>query len=104
INAGFDGINPLEQTAGMDIGEVKAKYGDKLVLLGGIDCSQLLPLGSPQDVKRAVIKAIREGAPGSGYCLGSSGQIRPGTPLTNVATMFKTAAKYGQYTKASNPI
>ncbi|MBS7634968.1 hypothetical protein KEJ34_05690, partial [Candidatus Bathyarchaeota archaeon] len=99
IEAGFEGINSLEPIAGMDIGKVKAKHGDKLVLLGGIDCSQLLPLGSPQDVKRSVIQAIREGAPGSGYCLGSSSEIRPGTPLINVVTMFKTAAKYGRYTK-----
>jgi hypothetical protein len=52
IEVGFDGINPLEPIAGMDIGKVKAKYGDRLILLGGIDCSQLLPLGSPQDVKK----------------------------------------------------
>jgi len=99
IEVGFEGINPLEPIAGMDIGKVKAKYSDRLVLLGGIDCSQLLPLGSPQDVEKAVIKAIKEGAPGSGYCLGSSSEIRPGTPLINVATMFKTAAKYGRYAK-----
>ncbi|MEM1515833.1 MAG: hypothetical protein QXL85_08275 [Candidatus Bathyarchaeia archaeon] len=31
IDAGFDGINPLEPIAGMSIGKVKAKYGDRLV-------------------------------------------------------------------------
>ena len=97
IDAGFEGINPLEPIAGMEIGKVKKKYGDKLVLLGGIDCSQTLPLGSPNDVEKAVIKAIKEGAPGSGFCLGSSSEIRTGTPVINAITMFKTAAKYGRY-------
>jgi len=97
IEAGFEGINPLEPIADMKVGKVKEKYGDKLVLLGGIDCSQILPLGSPQDVERAVIEAIQEGAPGSGYCLGSSSEIRAGTPLINAITMFKTVAKYGRY-------
>jgi len=97
IDAGFEGINPLEPIAGMEIGKVKKKYGDKLVLLGGIDCSQTLPLGSPNDVEKAVIKAIKEGTPGSGFCLGSSSEIRTGTPVINAITMFKTAAKYGRY-------
>ena len=97
IEAGFEGVNPLEPIAGMEVGKVKEKYGDRLVLLGGIDCSQVLPLGSPQDVEKAVIQAIREGAPGSGFCLGSSSEIRAGTPLINAATMFKTVAKYGRY-------
>jgi len=97
IEVGFEGINPLEPIAGMNVGKVKEKYGDRLVLLGGIDCSQILPLGSPQDVEKAVIEAIGEGAPGSGFCLGSSSEIRAGTPLVNAATMFKTAARYGRY-------
>ena len=97
VEAGFEGINPLEPIAGMDIGEVKEKYGERLVLLGGIDCSHILPLGSTQDVERAVIKAIKEGAPGSGFCLGSSSEIRTGTPLANAVTMFKAAAEHGRY-------
>ncbi|MEM2905283.1 MAG: uroporphyrinogen decarboxylase family protein, partial [Candidatus Bathyarchaeia archaeon] len=97
VNAGFEGINPLEPIAGMTVSRVKEKYGDRLVLLGGIDCSQILPLGSPQDVERTVVEAVREGAPGSGYCLGSSSEIRAGTPLVNAVTMFETARRYGQY-------
>lgn len=97
IEAGFEGLNPLEPIAGMTVGEVKRKYGDRLVLLGGIDCSQVLPLGSPQDVEKAVAEAVREGAPGSGYCLGSSSEIRAGTPLINAVTMYKRAAEYGRY-------
>jgi len=97
IEAGFEGINPLEPIAGMDVGKVKEKYGDKLVLLGGIDCSHILPMGSPRDVEKAVIYAIRKAAPGSGFCLGSSSEIRAGTPVINAVTMFKTAIKYGRY-------
>ncbi len=97
IKAGFEGLNPLEPIANMDIGEVKKRYGDKLVLLGNIDCSQILPLGTPKDVERATIECIRQAAPGSGLCLGSSSEIGPGIPVINAVTMFKTAAKYGRF-------
>jgi len=48
IDAGADAINPLEPTAGMDIAEVKRRYGKKVCLVGNIDCSQLLSYGTPR--------------------------------------------------------
>ena len=35
----------MELVAGMDIGEVKQKYGDKICLIGNIDCGNLLSNG-----------------------------------------------------------
>jgi len=98
VETGFEGLNPLEPVAGMDAGLVKERYGDKLVLLGGVDCSHILPLGSTQDVEKAVVDVIRKTAWGSGFCLGSSSEIRAGTPVINAVTMFKTSAKHGRYT------
>jgi len=100
IEVGFEGLNPIEPAAYMDIGDVKAKYGDKLVLLGNIDCSQVLPLGSASDVEKATVECIRKAAPGSGFCLGSSSEIIPAIPMTNAVTMYKTARKYGLYPRA----
>lgn len=37
IEIGIDGLNPLEVKAGMDTLEIKKKYGDDLVLHGGIN-------------------------------------------------------------------
>ena len=51
INAGYDGLNPLEPQAGMDLKKVKDYCGDRLCLLGNIDCMELLPNGSPHQVK-----------------------------------------------------
>ena len=45
IKAGYDAYESIQPTAGMDIGEVKEKYGDGICLLGNVDCSQLLPFG-----------------------------------------------------------
>ncbi|MHA1834862.1 MAG: uroporphyrinogen decarboxylase family protein, partial [Candidatus Baldrarchaeia archaeon] len=81
INMGFEGLNPIEPAAGMDIGSVKRRYGEKLVLLGNIDGSTLLPFGTPEGIKSETIKCIHKAAPGSGFCLASSSAIHNGIPL-----------------------
>ena len=57
IAAGIDGLNPLEVQAGMTVREVRQRY-PQLFLTGGIDVSQLLPLGTPDQVRAAAIENI----------------------------------------------
>ena len=45
VETNIDGLNPMEPVAGMDIGEVKQKYGDRICLIGNIDCGNLLSNG-----------------------------------------------------------
>lgn len=54
IDAGVDCINPLEPVAGMKIAEVKRKFGNKVCIMGNIDCAELLCHGSVQEVDDAV--------------------------------------------------
>jgi len=89
VGAGVDGLNPLETCAGMSIAEVRRLYGKKLFLTGGIDVSNLLPLGTPAEVRARCLEAIRE-ADGRGYFLGSTTEILPSVPAENVITMLET--------------
>jgi len=97
IETGYDGINPLEPQAGMQIKKVKAYCGDKLCLLGNIDCVDLLPSGTPEQVEQAVIQTIEDGASGGGLILCSSNSLHPGVNPENCMAMFKAARKHGQY-------
>lgn len=97
IEAGIDALHPLEPAAGMDISEVKAKYGDKIALIGNIDCTIVLPLGSPSDVEEVVKETLAKAAPGGGYILSSSNSIHPGVKPENFLAMVRTARKYGVY-------
>ncbi len=99
IKTGFVGLNPLEPFS-MDLKQIKEKYGDRLILTGGIDNWHLLQHGSPTQVERTVRECISIAAPGSGYCPGSSGEINPTTPLENVIALYKAIKKYGEYPKA----
>lgn len=97
IEAGIDGLNPLEPIAGMDIGFLKKRYGKSLVLVGNVDCSQVLPLGSVKDVVEATRECIRQASPGGGHFIGSSSEIVPATPLENVLAFYRTCREDGRY-------
>ncbi|BBO75204.1 hypothetical protein DSCW_26210 [Desulfosarcina widdelii] len=97
IETGYDGINPLEPQAGMHMKKVKDYCGDKLCLLGNIDCVDLLPSGTPEQVEQAVIQTIEDGAEGGGLILCSSNSLHPGVNPENCMAMFKAARKHGRY-------
>jgi len=97
LDIGIDGLNPIEPLAGMDIGLLKQRYGKNLVLVGNVDCSQVLPLGSREEVVEATQACLRAAAPGGGHFIGSSSEIVPSTPLENILTFYETCRTYGRY-------
>ena len=97
LESGYDGINPLEPQAGMDMKKVKACCGDKICLLGNIDCVELLPKGNPAQVEQAVIRTIEDGAAGGGLIICSSNSLHQGVNPENCIAMFRAVRKHGQY-------
>jgi hypothetical protein len=80
VEAGIDGLNPIEVLAGMDVADLHRRYPD-LFMTGAIDVSQLLPLGTPQQVYEAVCRAI-DAAEGR-IMIGSSTELNNEVPLEN---------------------
>ena len=99
LETGYDGINPLEPQAGMTIKKVKEYCGDRTCLFGNIDCVDLLPSGTPEEVELAVIDAIKDGAKGGGLVICSSNSLHPGVNPENCIAMFKAVRKHGWYNK-----
>ena len=89
VEAGIDGLNPLEVLAGMSVKGVRERY-PQLFLTGGIDVSQLLSFGTPEQVRETCRRAIAD-AGGRGYFLGSSTELHWDVPLENAIAMFETA-------------
>ncbi|MFA6107671.1 MAG: uroporphyrinogen decarboxylase family protein [Candidatus Latescibacterota bacterium] len=80
VAAGIDGLNPIEVLAGMDVGDLHRRY-PRLFLAGGIDVSQLLPYGTPAQIREAVRRAIGEA--GGRLLVGSSTELNHAVPLAN---------------------
>jgi hypothetical protein len=92
VATGIDGLNPIETIAGMDLGEIRRRF-PHLVLMGGLDASQLLPYGTPQQVAAEVQHAL-EVTGGRGYILGSTTEIHNECQPENVLAMWSAAASY----------
>jgi hypothetical protein len=60
-----------------------------------IDCSDLLPYGTVEQVKQAVCKTIDEVGT-TGVFIGSSTEVHPACNLENVIAMYETTKKYGK--------
>jgi len=97
VATGLDGLDPLEPIAHMDIGDVKEKFGDRITLVGNIDCGELLPRGTEAEVVEAVKETIAKAAPGGGYILASSNSIHPAVKPENYRRLAQTARRFGRY-------
>jgi uroporphyrinogen decarboxylase len=97
VEAGPDGINPLEPVAGMDMARAKAGYGHQVCLVGNIDCGQLLSHGAPAEVERAVRRCLADGAAGGGFILSSSNSIHSSVRPGNYLAMVRAGQRHGTY-------
>ena len=97
IEAGVDGLHPIEPLAGMDISDLKGRYGDRLILVGNVDASQLLTRGTPKEIRAATSECIAEASPGGGHFIGSSGGMTPAIPLENIFAFYGACRELGSY-------
>jgi uroporphyrinogen decarboxylase len=97
VDTGIDGLNPMEPIAGMDIGEIKEKYGKRLCLIGNVDCAYILSQAPIQEVEAAVKECIRKASPGGGHIISSSNAIHSSVKPQNYRAMVEAARKYGKY-------
>ena len=97
VAAEIDAINPLETQAGMDVRQIKERYGRRLVIVGGMDASELLPLGTADEVRAATRAMLRTAAPGLGFVLGSTTELSDAIPQQNILAMWETVQQEGRY-------
>jgi len=96
VDAGLNGIQALEATAGVDLAGLKESLGDRLCFLGGLDSSGVLCFGTPRDVEENVRKCIKAAGSGGGYFIGPSHDIL-NMPWENVLAMRAAIEKYRKY-------
>ena len=97
INAGVDGIHPIDPMASMDIGEAKAVFGDKVCLCGNVSCAFSLVTGTTDEVRQETKEVIRKAGKGGGLICMSSNSIHSGVRPENYVAMVKAIREYGKY-------
>jgi len=94
---GIDGLHSIEPAAGMDIGWVKKTYGEKITLLGNIDCGNTLISANRETVIEEVKNILRIASPGGGHIFNSSNCIHSGVSIENFWAMIDAVKEYGKY-------
>jgi uroporphyrinogen decarboxylase len=89
-------LHSLDPQAGVDIAVVKRRFGDRLCLIGNVNCS-LLDTGSEQEVIASTRYAFQHGMPGGGYIFSTGNCIYTGMSLEKYERMLDVWRREGNY-------
>jgi uroporphyrinogen decarboxylase len=92
-------LNPVQvSAAGMgNTKQIKSAFGDRLTFWGAIDTHQVLPYGTPKEVREEVRQRIMDLGPGGGYVVCPVHNVQPEVPPENVVAMYDAAYELGRY-------
>jgi len=96
VELGYDCYQSIQQSAGMDLAEVKRKIGDRVVLWGGVPV-ELIIGGSMDEVRREVRTAMANAKAGGRFILGTTHTIAVGSNYDNFMAMVDEYRKHCDY-------
>jgi len=90
IEAGLDAINPVQiSCADMDAAQLKAEFGGDVTFWGGgCDTRDILPNGTPEQIREHVKRQVEILKPGGGFVFQQVHNILANVPPENVTVMF----------------
>jgi len=89
---GIDGKHSYEDVI-LDVREVKARYGARMAVLGGIDVD-FLCRASEAEIRQRVRDTLAVCQPGGGYCLGTGNTVANYIPVDNYLAMLDEGRKF----------
>jgi uroporphyrinogen decarboxylase len=96
VEANPHALHSIDPQAGVDIAEVKRLYGDKVCLIGNVNCG-LLETGTDEQVIASARYALQSGMPGYGYIFSTSNCVYTGMPLERYDLLMKVLNEEGVY-------
>jgi uroporphyrinogen decarboxylase len=99
IEIGVDALNPVQTTAhGMQADELKREFGREITFWGGgVDTQNILPFGTPEEVRNEVKKNLEIFKPDGGYVFAQIHNIMPEVPVENIMAMYEAFHEHAAY-------
>jgi len=94
VDAGIDGLNPLERRASMVAEVLRVRY-PQLILTGGMCNTRTLPLGTSVEIENEARTLIELGRDG-GFVIGTH-SVSPEIPLESFATYQRACETHGDF-------
>ena len=95
IDLGVDAYNPLEAKAGLDVVELRRRYGHSIAFCGNMDVL-LWANGSQEEIKRSVLTKLNA-AKGGGYIFQSDHSVPSNISGNNYDYVVNLVREYGKY-------
>jgi uroporphyrinogen decarboxylase len=91
IDAGLEAINPVQITCrDMDARHLKDRFGERLTFWGGgCDTRDVLPRGTPEEVRRHVREQVSILNAGGGFVFTQVHNIQADVPIENILAMYQ---------------
>lgn len=96
VEAGPHALHSLDPQAGVDIAEVKRLYGDRVCLIGNVNCG-LMDTGTDEEGIESSRYCLRHGMPGGGYIFSTSNCIYTGMRLARYELILDVWRREGDY-------
>lgn len=90
VDAGVDILNPIQPEC-MDFNAIHERFGNILSFWGTLGTQQLMPFGTPQQVREVSIDRIRRCGEKGGLILGPTHLVEPEVPFENLVAMKEAA-------------
>ena len=100
VAAGPHALHSLDPQGGVDLGEVKRRVGNRVCLIGNVDCS-LLDTGTDAEYEADTRRALAQGMPGGGYIFSTSNCVYTGMPLARYERIVDIWKQEGVYPHAA---
>jgi uroporphyrinogen-III decarboxylase len=102
IEAGVDIINPVQiSAAGMEPQRLMRQFGGRIVFWGGgCETQKVLPLGTPDQVRRHVrqnVETFTADLTSGGFVFTQVHNVQPNVPAENVQAMLEAACEFGRF-------
>ena len=96
VDCGPHALHSLDPQGGVDIAEVKKRVGDKVCLIGNLNCG-LLDSGTDEECIESARYALKHGMPGGGYVFSTSNCVYTGLPLERYELILDVWRREGNY-------
>ncbi len=96
VSAGPHALHSLDPQGGVDIAEVKRLVGDRVGLIGNVNCG-LMDTGTEDEVVESARYALQQGMPGGGYVFSTSNCIYTGMDLRRYELILEVWRREGVY-------
>ena len=89
-------LHSIDPQGSMDLARVKREYGDRMCLIGNVNCAAL-DTGTDEEAVASAREALAAGMPGGGYIFSTSNCVYTGMRLERYELMLDVWRKEGTY-------